>query len=60
MANSDGKQRHRGRFGVAWCCAIEGQPGSTLVRLASPSMFMVPRKLVFMVLMGLYLQQHCQ
>lgn len=28
-----------------------------LVRLARPSMFMVPRKLVLMVLMGLYLQQ---
>lgn len=27
-----------------------------LVRLARPSMFMVPRKLVLMVLMGLYLQ----
>ena len=30
------------------------------VRLASPSMFMVPMKLVLMVLMGLYLHQiHC-
>ena len=46
-------------LGDAWCCAVEGQPGSTLVRLARPSMFMVPRKLVFMVLMGLYLQQEC-
>jgi hypothetical protein len=26
-------------------------------RLASPSMFMVPMKLVLMVLMGLYLQE---
>ena len=28
-----------------------------LVRFARPSMFMVPRKLVLMVLMGLYLQR---
>lgn len=27
------------------------------VRLASPNMFIVPRKLVLIVLMGLYLQQ---
>ena len=42
--------------GSPYTSEVEARINLALVRLASPSMFMVPRKLVLVVLIGLYLQ----
>ena len=42
--------------GSPYTSEVEARMNLALVRLARPSMFMVPRKLVLVVLIGLYLQ----